>query len=237
MNRFFIAATLMMLCLYQNAYAQSAAVLKDSAAIGPDYYVLEELRLDAKDASAKQIYKRIRSASGVMESAISLSPEQRLRAKKDTLLALIAEETLREAGYGFEHYQVLYDKHGLLNLSVKVQSYGSPFESRQYYCFDLATGKEIGGTLFINSNRLLKAISEKLGQQQAGIRAKPEDLGKYEIVTGSGGSIEGIRFFVEDIGNYRNSGYQMHEAYFGRKDIERYLAPLYSGALLAGQRN
>lgn len=231
MNRFFIAAILLTLSLSRYANAQSAVILKDSAAIGPEYYVLEELKLNTNDAGAKQIYKRIRSASGVMESTISLSPEQRLRAKKDTLLAIIAEGTIREAGYGFEHYQLLYDREGLLNLSVLIQSYGSPFESRLYYCFDLATGKEVAGMLFINRNGLLKAISEKLGQQQAGLLAKPEDLGKYELIT-ENGSIEGIRFFVEDTGNYVSSGYQTHEIYFEIKEIEPYIAPNYKRRII-----
>lgn len=227
MNRFIPIAILLMLALSRHAGAQSAAILKDSVAIGPDYYVLEELSLDVKNANASEIYKRIRSSSGIMESTIFLSPEQRLRAKKDTLQVLVTDGTLREAGYGFEHYQVLYDKEELLNLSVLVQSYGSAFQTRQYYCFDLAADKEIAGTLFIDHNGLLKAISDRLANQQAGISAGPGDLGKYRLIAGSDGLIEGIRFFVEDTLNYRNGGYQMHETYFEMKEIAPYIAPAY----------
>jgi len=41
------------------------------------------------------------------------------------------------------------------------------------------------------------------------------------MVTGSGGPIEGIRFFIEDTSNYRSSGYQTHEAYFGQRGDRR----------------
>ena len=231
MNRFVLAAILLMISPFLHAYAQDATILKDSVLIGSDYYVLEELKLDVKEADAMEIYKRIRGASGVMEGAISLSPDQRLGAKKDTLLALIADSTLREAAYGFEHYQVLYDKQGLLNVSVLIQSYGSAFESRQYYCFDLATGKEIGGELFIDRNRLLRVISKKL-EQEADIKTRPEDLGKYGVVTGSSGAIEGIKFFAEDTGNYRSSGYPVYEVYFEIKEIAPYIAPAYRKRVL-----
>jgi len=233
MNRFFIAAILLMLSLSRHAYAQSAAILKDSAAIGPEYYVLEELRLDPKYEGAKQIYKRIRSGSGIMESAISLPPEQRLRIKKDTLLALTAEGTLREAGYGFEHYRIHFDRYGLLNLSVDIQSHGSPFESSRSWCFDISSGKETGRGLFIRHKKLLKAITKKLQGQYATLKAELNDLDSFEIIP-SGTLIEGVRFLVVDRHNYKSSGYETAEAYFSLKEIYAYLAPKYR-EVLAGK--
>jgi len=232
MNKNLIASIALMLLLFCQVKAQQISILKDSVQIGEQFYVLEEIKLEGNNSNAlMNIYQQIRSPH-ILGSYLSAMPEQRLRAKKDTLEALIANGSLREAGYGFEHYEVLYHKAGLLNLSRNIQSYGSPFESRQAYCFDLPTGKMVGKSLFVNHKALLKTVLEKLNLQKKGIKINLDALDQYEIVSDKRGKLEGIKFWITDTENYRNSGYEMFEVYLNEKEINPFLAPMFKQRLL-----
>lgn len=217
-------SVVLMLLLLDQAKAQQLMILKDSVQIGEQYYVLEEPKLANQYSNVSMdFYKKVRNKS-IMGSYFSATPAQRLKAKRDTLKALVASGTLREAGYGFEHYELFYDQAGLLNLSISIQSFGSPFESRQAYCFDLSTGKIVGKGLFVNHKGLLKIVDDKLKLQKKGLKVKLEALDQYEIVNHKG-TIEGIKFLITDTLNYRNSGYEIFEVDLNRNEIASYLAP------------
>lgn len=225
MNRnaviFIIALTLSFLTQLK---AQQISILKDSVQIGKQYYVLEEPKLaNEYNSVSMDIYKKMRSKS-IMGSYFMASPQLRLKAKKDTLKALIANGELRQAGYGFEHYEVFYDQAGLLNLSVNLQSYGAPFETRKAYFFDLSTGKTIGKALFVDHNGLVKMVGDKLKMQKKGLKINLGVLDQYEMIS-KGHGIEGIRFLIMDTVNYRNSGYEIFEVDLNKKEIAPYLTP------------
>ena len=230
MNRSFTMSFVMMLLLLGQSKAQQLIILKDSVRIGEQYYVLEEPKLaNQYDDISMEIYKKIRNKS-IMGSYFSATPEQRLKAKKEGLIALMVDSRLREAAYGFEHYELFYDQAGLLNLSVNIQSYGSPFESRQAYSFDLATGKVVGKALFIHHKGLLKMVSDKLREQKKGFKLNLDALDQYEIVTHKG-IVEGIKFLITDTVNYRNSGYEVFEVDLNRKEITSYMSPVFKQRL------
>lgn|GEM_PF-2031473 len=223
MNRTLNLSVALMLVFLNQTKAQ-LTILKDSLQIGEMYYVLEEPKLsDQYSKVAMEFYKKVRSQA-ILSSYFTATPEQRLKAKKDSLKALIANDELRQAGYGFEHYEVFYDQGGLLNLSVSIQSYGSPFESRKAYCFDLATGKLLGKALFVSHNGLVKIIADKLKMQKKGLKVNLETLDQYEML-GHKGVFEGIKFLITDTVNYRNSGYEIFEVELNKKEIAPYLAP------------
>lgn len=230
MNRSFTMSVVLMLLLLGQAKAQQLMILKDSVQIGEQYYVLEEPQLANQYSNVSMdIYKKVRNKS-IVGNYFSATPAQRLKAKKETLKALVANGTLREAGYGFEHYELFYDQAGLLNLSVSIQSFGSPFESRQAYCFDLSTGKILGKGLFVNHKGLLKMVDDQLKLQKKGLKINLEALDQYEIVNRKG-AIEGIKFLITDTVNYRNSGYEIFEVDLSRKQIAPYLAPEFKKRL------
>ncbi len=217
-----------------NTRAQTAAIiLKDSLLIEDTYYVLEEVQLkEEEDTASIDIYRKIRNTYGILNNLIPASPKERLQAKKDTLAALVADNALKEAGYGFEHYELLYDRKGIWNLSVAIQSYGSPFEAKRYFCFDLVSGKEIGKSLFMHQSRLTKEVAARLAPQEKNITITTEDLSEFEIIGGHNGTLKGVQFSVTDRQHYRNSGYEMVEVYFSRAEIMPYLAPEYQKRLL-----
>lgn len=230
MNRGFTMSFVLMLLLLGQAKAQQLIILKDSVKIGEQYYVLEEPKLANQYSNiSMEIYKKIRNKS-IMNSYFSATPEQRLKAKKESLMALMLDSRLREAAYGFEHYELFYDRADLLNLSVNIQSYGSPFESQQAYCFDLSTGKIVGKALFINHKGLLKMVSDKLKEQKKGLKLNLDALDQYEIVSHKG-IFEGIKFLITDTVNYRNSGYEVFEVDLNRKEVTSYLAPAFKRRL------
>ena len=181
----FIFTVALILCFLTQTRAQ-ITILKDSVQIGEQYYLLEEPELTSQyDQVAMSFYQKLRNKA-IVSSYFSAAPKQRLKAKKDTLKALVADGGLREAGYGFEHYELFYNQSGLLNLSVSIQSYGSPFESRQAYCFDLITGEMVGKALFVNHKVLLKMLGDKLKTQKKGLALNLETLDQYEIFDTSG---------------------------------------------------
>ncbi|WP_113661136.1 hypothetical protein [Pedobacter nanyangensis] len=211
--------------------AQQVKVLKDSVQIDGIYYVLEEIKLDNKNVPLSAIYQKIRNPH-ILGSYISATPEQRLSAKKDTLKALMTSGELRQSGYGFEHYEVFYHKSGILNLLVNVQSYGSPFETKRYHCFDLNTGKILGKALFANHESLLEVLSEKLKMQKKGIKVSPAALDQYQIISDEKGHLNEIIFCITDTGQYRNSGYETFEVRLGKKELAFYLTPQFRKRLL-----
>lgn len=229
-NAVIFAIVLVLSLLTQAKAQQQLIILKDSVQIGEQYYVLEEPKLANHYSSiSMEIYQKIRNKS-IMGSYFSATPEQRLKAKKESLIALMVDSRLREAAYGFEHYELFYNQAGLLNLSVNIQSYGSPFESRQAYSFDLATGKVLGKALFIHHKGLLKMVSDKLKEQKKGFKLNLDALDQYEIVNHKG-MVEGIKFLITDTQNYRNSGYEVFEVDLTSKEIASYVSPVFKQRL------
>ncbi|MDA6072611.1 hypothetical protein NJT12_23600 [Flavobacterium sp. AC] len=206
---------------------QNTIILKDSVQIDKTFYVLEELKINTANTSNTAIYKILQSTYDIFDKPYIALPEQRIKAKKDTLSAYIAENTLRESNYGFEHYEVYYDKNDLLNVSIGIQSYGSPWETVQYFCFDLKTGENTALKFFNNQAEVLKIINKKLKQQEVKMKARTEDLVNFKIVQDNHAKITGLEFSVSEVGEYRNSGYQQFPIFVSWREINKYImAPL-----------
>lgn len=213
--------------------SQNLKILNDSIFIDNSYFKLQELKVISKNELVKnKIYKTIQSTYDIFDEVYFNTPEERIKIKKDTLSKRIIENRLRESNLGFEDYKIYYDKNNIINISIGIQSYGSPWEGIQYYCFDLNNGKRIGLDLFIKQQVLLKKIRYKLNEQSKNLSVKQNDLSNFKIMTDKNYHISGIEFSVFDTKNYRNSGYQEFIVHFDWSEINEYISPLYKNILL-----
>jgi len=211
-----------------SSYAQNVSVLKDSVCISKECFELQELKIGTKNTG---IYKKIQKSYDLFNGTFFDSPEKRLNAKKDTLKNLISTNSLRDNQYGFENYKIYLNKNGLLNVSVHIQSYGSPWEATVYYFFDEMNDKEIGDNLFINKKMLLQVCRKKLKTDKS-ISFPIKNLHQYKINTNTSGSITGIDFIFYDEKKRTNSGYPEYSVSFTQKEIEKFIAPHYKKRLI-----
>ncbi|MBE4949720.1 hypothetical protein [Chryseobacterium culicis] len=211
-----------------SSYAQNVSVLKDSVCISKKCFELQELKIGTKSTA---IYKRIQKSYDLFNGIFFDSPEKRLNAKKDTLKNLISTNSLRDNQYGFEKYKIFLNKNGLLNISVHIQSYGSPWEATVYYLFDEMNDTEVGDNLFINKKMLLQLCRKKLKTDKS-ISFPIKNLSQYKINTNSEGKITGIDFIFNDEKNRTNSGYPEYSVSFRWKDVEKFIALQYKKRLI-----
>lgn len=208
--------------------SQNLNIINDSILIDNSYFKLEELRIISKNQLINhRIYKTIQSTYNIFDGVYFDTPEERIKIKKDTLSRRIVENRLRESNSGFEHYEIYYDKNNIINLSISIQSYGSPWEGIKYYCFDLNTGKKIGLDLFLKQDKLLKEIRTKLKIQGTKIGVKRNDLLNFKILVDRSKYVKGIDFSIFDTENYRNGGYEEFIVHFDWTEIKEYLSSIY----------
>lgn len=158
------------------------------------------------------------------------NPNERLKAKKNNLISLITKDILQESQYGFESYHLLYNNNGILNLSVKLQYYGSPWEDTKYLCFDTNADKEIGKALFVNQSKLLQIINKKLRSEESKSFIF-KDLSTYKINANNKGKITSISFVFFDLNDRMNSGYPQYLVSFDWDEIQKYISPKYKNIL------
>ncbi|WP_269236273.1 hypothetical protein [Flavobacterium flavigenum] len=207
---------------------QNFKILNDSILIDNSYLKLEELKIISKNEVIRtKIYKIIQSTYDIFDGLYFDTPEERIKIKKDTLSKRILENRLRESNSGFEHYEIYYDKNNIINLSISIQSYGSPWEGIKYYCFDLNTGKRIGLDLFLKQDKLLKEIRNILKNQGTKIYVKRNDLLNFKILVDKSKQVRGIDFSIFDTENHRNGGYEEFIVHFDRIEIKEYLSFIY----------
>lgn len=210
------------------AIAQNIRVLKDSVLVDSTQLILEELKIyKGEPQTDKKIYKITQNAYNIFDRHYLSSPEHRLKEKKDSAVSRIAANTLRETNSGFEHYEIYFDRNRLANFSIAIQSYGSPWEAVQYYCFDLKSGERIGAKLFRRPDIVLKKCRAKLKSEEINIIIKQNDLSAFKIVTGINKKVTGIAFIFFDTKNYRNSGYEKYTVHFKWKEIRKYVSAAY----------
>lgn len=233
-RRFKILSQILFILLYSTFInGQNLKILKDSVFIDNSYFKLQELKITSKNKEANnKIYKIIQNTYPIFDKPIFGSPEQRIKVKKDTISEYVLENSLRESNVGFEDYKIYYDKNNIINISIGIQSYGSPWEGIKYYCFDLNNGKRIGLDLFINHQALLKKIRNKLNEQSVNLSIKKNDLSSFKIITDKNKHISGINFSIFDTENYRNSGYEEFIVHFDWNEIKEYISPVYKNRLL-----
>ncbi|RLJ31676.1 hypothetical protein CLU97_1112 [Chryseobacterium sp. 7] len=211
-----------------SSYAQNVSVLKDSVCVSKECFELQELKTGTKNTG---IYKRIQKSYDLFNGTFFDSPEKRLNAKKDTLKNLISTNSLRDNQFGFEKYKIYLNKNGLLNVSVHIQSYGSPWEDTVYYFFNELSDTEIGENLFVNKKVLLQICRKKLKSDKS-MSFPMNNLNQYKISTNIAGNITGINFIFYDEKNRTNSGYPEYSVSFTWKEIEKFIAPQYRKRLI-----
>jgi len=210
------------------ACGQKVVILKDSVKYNSDQYVLEEIKIDSRVKHATLIQNQIQDANDIFNKPNFKTAEERLKAKKDTLTKLIKNDELRQANYGFEQYTILFQNDKILNLSIHLQSFGSPFEVYKYFAFDLANGKKIDSSYFKDKDKLKKQIQSKLKEQAKAIKLTDKDLSSFILKTDAKNKITGITFIVYDKEKYRNSGYEEFEVDFLWSEINKFLEPDFS---------
>jgi hypothetical protein len=225
--------TLVLVFFSISVNSQNLKILKDSVFVDSNFLVIEELKINSNIEKANnKIYAITQSTYEIFEKPYIGKPEERIKMKKDTISNRILKNTLRESNSGFEHYEIYYDKNNIINISIAIQSYGSPWEAIQYYCFELNNGKRIGINLFVNQQILLKKIRKRLKDQDKNLSIKPNDLLNFKIITDKNKTISGIDFSIFDTENYRNSGYEEFIVHFEWKEIENYISPIFKKRFL-----
>lgn len=190
--------------------------------------MIEEFKITSNNENINnKIYKIVQSTYDIFEKPFFSNPENRLKVKKDTINNRIKTNRLLESISGFEHYEIYYDKNKILNFSIKLQSYGSPWESNKYYTFDLNKGSKIGSDFFINQQKLLKICQMKFKNENKNLIFKLEDLNNYKILMTNNQNISGLDFSLFDYKNHRNSGYEEFIVHFDWKEIKNYVSKIY----------
>ncbi len=221
--------SLLFICaFFLNVSGQNVSVLKDSVCVSNTCFELQELKIG--DHKGTAIYQQIQKKDDLFNGVFFDDAAKRLKAKKDTLNNLISKDLLQESQYGFEKYKILYQKNGLLNVSVNIQAYGSSFEQTQYYFFDLNKDAEIGKELFINQRLLLSFCDKKIKAQQ-GVVFHSENLSEYILIADRKGKISGIRIIFHESDKEGKSNYEEYSASFTWKEIEKFIAPAYRNML------
>jgi hypothetical protein len=233
-RRFKVLSQFLFILLYSTFInGQNLKILKDSVFIDNSYFKLQELKIISNNKDANnRIYKIIQNTYPIFDKPFFGSPELRIKVKKDTISKYVLENSLRESNVGFEDYKIYYDKNNIINISIEIQSYGSPWEGIQYYCFDLNNGKRIGLDLFINQQVLLKKIKNKLNEKSKNLLVKKYDLLSFKIITDKNKHFSGLDFSIFDTENYRNSGYQEFIVHFDWGEIKEYISPTYKNRFL-----
>lgn len=230
MIKFFSSILFFLLSTYI-VYAQSVSVLKDSVCISNECFELQELKINSQNT---QIYKKIQNGYDIFNGVLFEIPEKRLHAKKDTLRKLISENSLKESQFGFEKYRILFDRKGLLNLSVSIQSYGSPWEDIRYSLFDINDDTDIGDKLFINKNLLLKLCNKKMYDQEP-VNFKANSLSEYILDTDNKKNFTGITFVLYNTEERESGGYKVYSVPFTRREIEEFITPEYKKILFKNE--
>lgn len=205
------------------ACGQKVVILKDAVKYNSDEYVLEEIKIDSRVKHATLIQNQIQDANDIFNKPNFKIAEERLKAKKNTLIKLIKSDEFRQANYGFEQYTILFQNDKILNLSIQLQSFGSPFEVYKYFAFDLANGKKIDKSYFKDKDKLKKQIQLKLKEQAKTIKLTDEDLSSFILKSDAENKITGMTFVISDTENYKNSGYEKFEVDFLWTEIKKFL--------------
>lgn len=206
-------------------------IIKDSVKYKSEQFVLEEVKIPLKNKQAIAIQNQIQNANGIFNKPNYKSAEKRLKAKKDTLKSLIKRDELLQENYGFENYKILYQNSKIINLSINLQSFGSPFEVNNYLTFDITNGKKIDEKYFTDKGKIKKLIEGKLKKQGKYISLSDTNLSSFVLNTNSKNKISGITFIISDEENYRNSGYEQFEASFTWEEVDKYISNTFKNIL------
>lgn len=175
--------------------SQNLKILKDSLLIDNSYVELQELKINSKNEDAiEKIYRSIQSTYDIFDGLYFNTPEERLKAKKDTISNRVLRGTLRELNTGFEYYQIHYDRNNIISISINIESYGSAYTNEICYNFDLNNGKEFDLSFFINKKELLRKCRFRLKNEEdeKNITFKLSDLTNFIIIKDDKNNVKGM---------------------------------------------
>ncbi|MDN3606398.1 hypothetical protein [Kaistella yonginensis] len=200
-------------------YSQKIEIIKDTVCLSGQCFEFQELKINKP-----LIYKEIQSAYHLFDNKTFTKYEDRLSYKKRLFKEYKSEKTLQESQYGFENYEIYFNKNNLLNMSISLQVYGSPYEDTKYFTFDLKEDKNISNLLFKNKKNLIKACLKKLEKiYQIKISLNFDNLSNYKINENESGDIYNLIFVFT---NPKNRG-ESYEVNFSYDEIKPYIKQKY----------
>lgn len=204
-------------------YSQKVEIIKDTVWLSNECFELQELEI-----TKPVIYNKIQTTYNLFgNNKIFTDYKERLNYKKKVVKDCKSLNELLELQYGFENYEIHFNKNNLLNISISLQVYGSPYEDIKFFTFDIKKDKEIGDKLFKNKRRLFNMYLKKLREiEDSKIQVKYIFLSQYQIVTDEKGNISNLEFvFVNPDPAYH--GARIYIIDFSLSEIKPFLKSKY----------
>ncbi len=221
---------LLTLLLFVNLInGQKSEILTDSVFADNMYFKICELKIHSKSKHLLDIYKIIQGSFDVGDKPLIGLPEERLKAKTDTLRYYFKTYELNQINYSFEDYEIFLEKNDIINFSINETSYHSPWEAWKFYLLDLATGKKIQSNLFINPNSVIRMCRAKLKKDGYNLRIGIKDLINFQSIVKEN-KIIGLNIIFLDP-TYTNHGYDYINVHFDWKELEKFISPNFKNRL------
>lgn len=221
-----------------SSFAQKTEIIKDTVFINKyhleyefaheKYFILEELNIPKQN---QNVYLNIQKAYNIFNDHYFDDYNKRIQVKKDSLIKQIKENTIRENNYAFEIYTIYYDQNHLLNISVGIQIFGSPWEDIKYFTFDMKKDENIGTNLFKNQDQLLQLINNKILETQ-GVTFQTNDFSNYQIITDDKGILDSVIFIITNEEKRTNNRYLKYNISFSNAEIKSFISDKYKNRLL-----
>lgn len=228
---------LLILLISFTSCAQKIEVVKDTVFLNESYpeyefvyekhFELEELNIPSQN---KNIYREIQEAYDIFNGRFFDNYKERLQTKKENLIEQLKDNTIREDGYAFESYTIYYNLNHLLNLSIGIQIYGSPWEDIRYYTFDMKKDESIGANLFKDHDQLLQLINKKIKETED-TNFQADDLSSYQLVTDDNGRLTSVLFLIPNKEEQTNNGNTKYEVSVLSSEIKEFISDDYKKQL------
>lgn len=216
---------LLFFLFFNQIYGQKLVILSDSVFVDSSYFRINELKIDFKNGMVKDIYKVFQTSSKVFDKPFVGLPEERLKAKIDTLKFYVSEKALETNKYSFENYEIYLEERDIVNFSINTTHYQSPWEDWDYFLIDLISGKKIESDLFINPNRVLKKCKSKIKREGFNCKISLRDLRSFKFNMNENNDVIGLDIIFFDYNHYRNSGYEMIIVPFELNELKKNIYP------------
>lgn len=177
------------------SYSQKVEIVKDSVCLLNECLTIQELNI-----IKPQIYNIIQTTFNLFDGTqIFTDYNERLKFKKKILQDCNSFNDLRMITYGFEDYEIYFNKNNLLNVSITLQAYGSPYETTEYLMFDLKEDKEIGIRLFKYKRQLFNwCLKKTTNLENTKFLQLNNYLSQYQLITNKEGDISNLEFIFRN---------------------------------------
>lgn len=201
-------------------YSQKVEIIKDTVCFSSECFEIQELEIHKP-----LIYNKIQKTYNLFDNnEVFTDYKMRLNHKKKNIKDCKSIDDLREIQYGFEDYEIYFNKNNLLNISIALQVYGSSYEDIKFYTFDIKKDKELGIKLFKNKKELFNKCLKKLTEiNSTEIPVKYNSLSEYKIITEKKRDISNLVFVFVNPANRSES----YEIVFSFSEIKPFLNSKY----------